>query len=336
MRVTPANLLRIARETVQQQVHSEPGLVAAYLTGSLRSGDPLIGGAADIDIVYVHNKPTSIRREIIPLNPEIHLDIVHNPLSDYDRPKMLRVHPWLGPELYDPKLLYESQHFFEFVQAGVRDKYNEPENMLQRSQNLAAEARQKWSSLQLSDAGDPEWMLSYLSCLFLAANAVAMLSGGYLSERRLLLEFPAKAEAAGLTGMAESLFHLCGAGSADAGVLTGFLPDWGNAFVAAGSIPTVDKRVTIPRLRYYRLAFETMLAEGNPQAILWPLMLTWTLSITSLPGNWTERWHSTCAALGMDGDALDEKMDSLDHFLDSLEQALEDRAGGQATGSSHI
>src|SRR5512138_436937 len=162
MRVTRENLVRIAKETAQKQAYSDSGIVAAYLTGSLRGDNPLLGETTDIDIVFVHDRLAPIEREIIPLNPEIHLDIVHHLRSDFDKPKALRVHPWLGPELYDPLPLYGTGHFFEFVQAGVRDKFNEPESFIMRSRALAGTARQRWSGLQLSPAEGPEWILEYL------------------------------------------------------------------------------------------------------------------------------------------------------------------------------
>ena len=98
MYITRASLIRVARETVQKNTLSDPGLVAAYLTGSLRTDNPFLGNATDIDIVFVHAGEPKIHREILALTPEIHLDIVHNPRSLYDKPKELRIHPWLGPE----------------------------------------------------------------------------------------------------------------------------------------------------------------------------------------------------------------------------------------------
>jgi len=68
-------LIRIAKETAQKRALSDPGLVAAYLTGSLRTDNPFLGNATDIDIVFVHAGQPESRREIIPLTPEIHLDI---------------------------------------------------------------------------------------------------------------------------------------------------------------------------------------------------------------------------------------------------------------------
>jgi len=326
MRITRENLVRIARETAQKRALSEPELVAAYLTGSLRSPDPFLGNTTDIDIVLVHEVPSQVRREIVPLTPEIHLDIVHHPRSDFDKPKALRVHPWLGPELYDPLPLYGTGHFFEFVQAGVRDKFKEPESTLLRSRTLAESARRQWSELQLKPADGPDWLLSYLTCLYLAANGVALLASGPLSERRLLLEFPARAEAAGLPELITDLYQLSGAGRVDAATLANLLPEWENAFVAAGSRPSADARVLTPRLRYYKLAFESMLAGEMPQAILWPLLLTWTYSVSSLSPMWAEHWRSACKLLGLEGTALEEKMEALDHFLDALEEALENRS----------
>jgi len=325
MRITRENLVRIARETAQKRALSEPELVAAYLTGSLRSADPFLGNTTDIDIVLVHEGPSQVQREIVPLTPEIHLDIVHHPRSDYDKPKTLRVHPWLGPELYDPLPLYGTGHFFEFVQAGVRDKFNEPESTLLRSRTLVESARQQWSDLQLKPADGPDWLLSYLTCLYLAANGVSLLGGNPLSERRLLLEFPTRAEAAGLPELVTALYQLSGAGRVDAATLANLLPEWENAFVAAGSRPSADVRILTPRLRYYKLAFESMLAGETPQAILWPLLLTWTYSVSSLSPMWAEHWRSACKMLGLEGTALEEKMEALDHFLDALEEALENR-----------
>ena len=150
-----------------------------------------------------------------------------------------------------------------------------------------------------------------------------------MAERRLLLEFPARAESAGLPGLVTDLFHLCGAGRVDAGTLAGLLPEWENAFIAAGANPGVDQRVVTPRLRYYKLAFESILAGEMPQAIVWPMILTWTLSVSGLPPTWAEHWRSACKLLGLEGAGLEEKLAGVDHFLDSLEETIEKRSADQ-------
>ncbi len=193
-------LIRIAKETAQKRTLSDPDLVAAYLTGSVRTENPFLGNSTDIDIVLVHSGKVKIRREILPLTPEVHLDIVHNPRSEYEKPKELRIHPWLGPELYDALPLYNTQHFFEFVQAGVRAGFDEPVNVLARARRNAEHARQIWSGLQLNRDTGPARLLSYLKSINHAANAIALLTGVPLAERRFQLQFQERASAAGAAG----------------------------------------------------------------------------------------------------------------------------------------
>jgi hypothetical protein len=329
MHITRKNLLRIAKETALKSALSDPGLVAAYLTGSLRSDNPFLGNTTDIDIVFIHAGEPQTHREIIPLTPEIHLDIFHNPRSLYDKPKELRVHPWLGPELYDPLPLYDPQHFFEFIQAGVRDRYDEPVNIQLRSQLLAENARQAWGNLQPAKTYGPEQVLGYLKCISLAANAIALLAGDPLSERRFLLQFPARAQAAGQPGLADELLNLLGGNQVEGTSLAVFLPEWEKAFIEAAGIQTVDKRIAAARLGYYKLAFDSMLASETPQTILWPMLLTWTLSISVLPSNWDALWRSACATLGLDEASFGGRLDALDHFLDTVEAIQESLADNQ-------
>ena len=326
MRITRETLIRIAKETAQKRALDDRGLVAAYLTGSLLGPDPFLGNATDIDIVFVHAGEPEVRREIQAVTAEVHLDIRHNPRREYDKPKELRLHPWLGPELYDPMPLYVTQHFFEFVQAGVRDKFNEPASVLARSRQDAEHARQIWSGLQTGQKTGPELLLDYLRAVSHAANAVALLSGVPLAERRFLLQFPPRAEAAGRPGMAAGLLGLLGSGHLELGVLNGFLPEWEKAFLDAAGRPGVDARIAAPRLDYYRRAFEAMLTGDSPQAILWPLLLTWTLAAVVLPPTRQSKWQAACEQAGLAAEALPERLKALDAFIDTLDEILDDFA----------
>jgi len=323
MQLTREALIRIAKETAEKRALSDPDLVASYLTGSLRTNDPFIGNATDVDIVFIHAGEPKIRREIIPLTPEIHLDIIHNPRRLYEKPKELRVHPWLGPELYDPLLLYATRHFFEFIQAGVRDRYHEPASVQARSHQLAQAARQIWSKLQTVQVHGPAQILDYMESISLATNAVALLAGTPLSERRILLQFPARARAAGQPALAAAILNLLGANSVDGTTLAGFLPEWEKTFLEAASRPDVDKRIAAARLGYYKLAFEATLKGELPQAMLWPMLLTWTLAVSVLPPLWELRWRSACGLLGLDEASYRLRLAGLDHFLDSVEAIIE-------------
>jgi hypothetical protein len=329
MYISPENLIRIAKETARKSALADAGLVAAYLTGSLRTEAPFLGNAADVDIVYVHAGASKTWREIIPLTPDTHLDIIHNPRSLYDKPKELRLHPWLGPELYDPLPLYVTQHFFEFIQAGVRDRYNEPVNVLARSRSLSERARQVWSALHPGLTLGSDQILAYLKSIHLAANAVALLTGGLLSERRLLLQFPERAAAAGQPGLTGEILGMLGTDRMDADSLPAFLPDWEKSFVAAAGSTGVNPRIALPRLGYYKQAFIALLQSQTPRGILWPLLLTWSMCAAVLPAGGAPGWDSACAAIGLDTETFGSRLEELDHFLDAIQEMQEKLAASQ-------
>ena len=95
MRVTRESLIRIAKETAQERAFNDRDIIAAYLTGSLVSSetDPMLGGTADIDIIFVHAEEPKHRREFVKLTPDFHLDISHRAKAEFKRPRELRLDP---------------------------------------------------------------------------------------------------------------------------------------------------------------------------------------------------------------------------------------------------
>ena len=192
MRVTRESLLRIAKETVQERAYNDPEMIAAYLTGSLLNVDPMLGGTADIDIVFVYKNKPQQSREFVKLTPDFHLDISRRTKDEFKSPRELRSDPWLGYEMYDPILLYEREKFFDFVQASLRAGFDfeQPPLMLQRCRKLLSHGRQIWMDLtELDGPAGPKEVRKYMKSIFHALNAVAELSGPPIQERRLLLEF---------------------------------------------------------------------------------------------------------------------------------------------------
>ena len=326
MRPMLGSMIQIAREAALQRADSNQDIVAAYLTGSVLVKDPFLGDTADIDLVLVHAQEPKARREIVSLSPEIHLDIKHNPRREYSHPRELRVHPWLGPEMYDPLLLYETEHFFQFVQAGLRDKFHEPVNTLQRARRNADHARQMCNGLQTPSESGATLVLKYLKAVNHAANAVAILNGKPLAERRLLLQFPVRAEAAGRPGLTAGLLGLLGAPNVDIFTLAGFLPEWEKDFQEAASRPEVEGRIHPARLAYYKKALEALLSGENPQAILWPFLHTWSLAAAVLPPDRRAAWQSICQKLGLAGEAFKERLQGLDQYMGGIEELLEGMA----------
>ena len=122
--------------------------------------------------------------------------------------------------------------------------------------------------------------------------------------------------------MAAELMSLLGADQVDAAAIYGFLTDWESTFLEAAKFPEVDVRISAARLGYYKLACESMLANETPQTSLWPLMLTWTLSVSVLPEALEIPWRAACVSLGLDEGSFGERLKGLDHFLDGALEVL--------------
>ena len=332
MRVTRESLIKIAKETAQERAYNDKDIIAAYLTGSLAAEavDPLLGGTADIDIIFVHKEEPKHRREFVKLTPDFHLDISNRAKSEFKRPRELRLDPWLGWEMYDPQLLFEREKFFEFVQAGLRAgfEFNAPAPALQRSRSLLSHGRQIWRDLlAITDTVTPKDVAQYMKSLYHAVNAVAELSGPPLQERRLMLEFAARAETAQRPGMDAALVGLLGASELDASAIKAWLPDWKASYESAAESTRVDPRINPVRVNYYEKAIMAMLESDKPCAALWPLLQTWTLAVDVLPDLAVNSWRAACGQLGLATAGIEERVDALDHFLDDVEALLEDLTG---------
>jgi hypothetical protein len=66
MRITREKLLKLAKTQAAMRVMQNRRLVCVYLTGSLLDEEPLLGGTADIDLIFVHDTPPPQEREIGP------------------------------------------------------------------------------------------------------------------------------------------------------------------------------------------------------------------------------------------------------------------------------
>lgn len=339
MRVSRESLIRIAKQTTQERAYNDPTIVAAYLTGSLTSGeDPMLGGTTDIDLVLVHSKVPSPARQIVKLTPDFHLDIQHRSRSEFASPRELRTDPLLGWELYDPMLLYQREKFFEFIQAGLRAgfEFGAPALVLARCRALYSSARQAWfdlADISAVKAGAAE-VLRYLAAVNDAANCVAELNGGPLAERRLLQDFPLRAQAAGRPEFAATLFNLLGAGLIDASVLENWLEPWKAEFLAATERGRVDARVHAARLNYYEKGIRALLEGETPLAGLWPLINTWTLAASVLFEPLGAGCTEACHQLGLLGEPFGEKIADLDSYLDEIELRLDELAAANGLETS--
>jgi len=166
MRINREVLLKIAVDTVAQRARTERGILGAYLAGSLLGDDFLLGGTADIDLTFVHLDTPPVEREVLRLTDEVHLDIAHYGQRDLSQSRSLRLHPWLGPTLFECKVLYDPQHFMDFTQAGVRGQFNRSDNVQGRARAQVEHARQIWLGFvsQSPAQPGPRDLAGYLRC----------------------------------------------------------------------------------------------------------------------------------------------------------------------------
>jgi hypothetical protein len=325
MRINRETLFKIAQDTVAQRTRADRDIQIAYLSGSLLGENYSLGGTADVDLVFIHLADPAVEREIVRLTDDVHLDIAHHVEKDYRQARLLRLHPWLGPALAECKPLYDPHHTLDFIQASVRGGINRTEYILQRARSQVEHARRMWSSFAsgVSTAGVEEVSL-YLQAVEYAAQGITLLSGSPLAERRFLLEFPARAEAAGHSGLYPGLLGLLGAAQVDADRVRSWLPDWEASLEA---LPEADRppRLHPARKYYYRKAIEAILSRDQPLAALWPLLRTWTDSARLLPDGSPLRssWSNAAQALGLLLPGFGERIAALDAYLDTVEEAVE-------------
>lgn len=325
MRITQETLHRIANDTVAKRTRTDRDLLSIYLHGSLLDESPLIGGTTDIDLVFIHDDSPFVEREIVVLTDEVHLDIAHHARSEYRDTRTLRLHPWLGPTIVGCKVLYDPQHFMDFIQASVGGQFYRPDFVLGRGRGMVEHARQMWLSLHVMTAnpGIDEFIM-YLKAVEHVINGVASLSGPPLTERRFLLQFPDRAEAVEKPGLYAGLLGLLGVANVDIDVLRTCVEAWQSAYDA---IPTDNAPAELHpgRRAYYLRAFEALLNGKNYQDVLWPLLRTWTNAVVQLPEAADERslWYKHLDQIGLMGAGFRQRVAALDAYLDTVEELIE-------------
>ena len=325
MRINTDLLLKYARDHVKSHTRGVHDIVAVYIQGSLLEESPLVGGAGDVDLVMIHDRMMeNDERQIVRLTDEICLDIVHTPREQYRQPRDLRVHPWLGPVIYYCKIIYDPQHFMDFVQASVRGQFERADNTAHRSRSLLEQARQTWLKLQEgNEGGTPAEIWHYLRAVEDASNALVVLTGMPLTERRFLMRFPEYATAVGRPGLASALQGLIGTQHCNLNMVTEWVESWRSAFVDL-PIEKANGYLDPNRLNYYLRFFETFTEpEAFYQGILWPLLNVWTGTAMAYPGtNQPGGWTAMMRQLNLLGGGFENRLGALDMYIDTAEEIL--------------
>jgi hypothetical protein len=326
MRITRDILRKVAANTAAERTRYNRHILCIFLTGSLLDEDPLLGGTADVDLMFVHDSEPPSKREIVSVTDDVHVDIGHLAQSLFLQPRALRGDAWLGSFVCNnPVLLHDTQHWFEFTQASVCAQFNQPENVLRRSRPFAEKARQSWMSLYSSRKENwAETVLTYLNILKDAANSIACLSGPPLTERRLMHLFPKRADAVGQPDLARTLAALYGGQPLSDAEWSNWLAAWEKAVSAAGEMDNAPIRLHPARRNYYRKASLVMWESGEKNAAVWPIIQTWTEAAAFLNHEeYNQDWLTAVNQLGLNESDFGGRMDALDGYLDGVEETLD-------------
>ncbi|GAB4577650.1 MAG: hypothetical protein Fur0022_03810 [Anaerolineales bacterium] len=327
MRITRQNLLKIAEDTVAQRVQTNRGVLAVYLTGSVaREGEPVFGGAADIDLVFLHEYEAPQEREIIRLTEDIHLDIFHHTRREYNQVRELRVHPQMGPVIYGCQILYDPRHFLDFAQASVRAHFFRADNVLQRARTQLASARKGWFSFQFYDAQPGlDEVRRFLGAVADAAGAVASLGGCFLSERRYLSDFFECSHQLGKPGLYAGLVGLLGSNQLSVDELRRWLPEWEASYTVLGQMADIPQNLHPYRFNYYKKAFSTFLESPRPMDVVWPMVMNGVQMMKLIPESHAYQvfWREVLSRLGLWGNGFQERILVLDAYLDVIDETLE-------------
>lgn len=331
MRLTRETLLKFAQDAATQRARRSRGLICVYLSGSLLGETPLLGGAADIDLICIHDSEPAYPREMQAITADVHFDMAHISQSRFQQPRTLRTDPWIGAFLcQSPLLLYEVQHWFEFTQASVSSQFRSPENVITRARNFSSAARQGWLNLQMDAGGEtPQRVLAFLTQIEQSGNALASLSGTPLTERRFFLDLPRRAESASkaqLTGDLIALADGDALGNIDWNTVQ---PLWHETLKAAAARTDCPLRLHACRHHYYTRAVSSLIEE-MPAAALWIVLRTWTRAVDflSLAEDDPRQmgWKALCTQTGLLGEAWEERLERMDGCLDQVEETLDNWA----------
>lgn len=326
MRITKEAMLRLARDTAAIHANQDHSIVCIYLTGSLVTEDPFIGGTTDIDLFFIHSKKPAKSREIFYLSDDVSLDIAHIEQVRFQQPRHLRADAWLGPFLCaKPKVLYDEKHWFEFTEASVAAQFYRPEYVLERARPLSAAARQTWMDYHLSQPEPtPLNVLRFLHCIENAGNSLALLSGTPLTKRRFLLDLPVRVNKLNRTDIIPRFDGLLLQSKVSDIDWTQWITKWEESLHLAAASPDCPSFMTTPRRNYFIKAVNS-LSDDHPSAAAWLLMNSWTLAASLLPADSPSllNWQQGCGSFLQINNSFESVWDQLDELLDSVEESLD-------------
>ncbi|MGA9531237.1 MAG: hypothetical protein WBR18_00825 [Anaerolineales bacterium] len=325
MIITRERLIELAEREAEKRGERR-GLLAAYVVGSVATGDPIFAGSADVDVVMIHPDPPLRDREIVVLSPDVHLDLYHYDRSRFGQPRELRVDPDLGPSLCQAVRVFDPDHFFDWVQAGACAQFDLPDQRVTRGRNLLSRARDMRASLR----PDPVAAVRFVTAALDGANAAMMVSGLPCSGRRVIPNLRARFELVERLDLFRHLIELFNVDQADSSKVADWIAQWAKGYdrrMSEGEDPLMQPA----RRDYFLRAFHELADSGQPEAIMpllilhWPGMSAKGARPAELPEH-SEAYLDLLAMADLTPDRLVARKHDLEATLDHMELFLEDWA----------
>lgn len=329
MRITREFLFKSARTHAAQKAYSDQSIICIYLVGSVLREEPLLNGTTDIDLICVHEGEPQKEREVIRLNDEIHLDLAHYPMKLFKQPRSLRRNAWIGGHMIeDPKLLYESKHWFEFTQASVASKFYSPETILERLRPMEEGARAAWMEMSQVNEIDLPVLSKYVKNVETIGNVLACFSGPPLTTRRFWMDYPDRLQKIQAPAWANYLSNLFMTAAEPGG---SNWETWTSNWLETLNTVSRQQDATDPfkpcRLNYYLAAVDVM-KQSLSRGALWILLRTWLQAGAQLRSNSClyKPLGEFLAALGFTPSEFEKKLGAMDQMLDGLEEFIDQYA----------
>ncbi len=330
-------LIDIAKDYLRRLLLQKNDIVAVYLTGSVLGDQAFIGGSTDIDMVIVHKEDPAVAREIRRIKSNLSFDIVHHHQSLYTFHRRMRQDAWLGYAVRNhDAIIHDTDHWLEYIQAGVDSQFEIPENTYARASKFLDNARRYWFDLD-DDDETPfcDWLNLFFKTVGDASNVIAALSGPGLTQRRFMLDFPARAEAVNQLPLVGDLAHLIGNDFISDAFYQKWRPVWELRLEECSQSAQCPPNLHKARKSYFLDCCDALVESGSYHAILWPMLETWRqielslrdenseISIESSHSNATEDWLTFAAEIGFSPDQKEAKTRELGHFIEKVNQTLE-------------
>ncbi len=321
MKYTRDILVDLANELVLKRYSKDTKVDAVFLVGSVRPDNAIIESPTDVDLLVLHNGDIPRERELVKISPDYHFDIYFEETNYYNNPKDLRTDGWRGWAMWDPLLLHQNNHFFEYTQSVLRSQFDDPKNIIGRVRYFSNRARKKWAAFD--SAPQKTNPTDYLKAVYDAGNAFACLSTQPFTKRGFLEQFYQQATEMDLPDLIPLLID-CISESKQPDMIRDSLTEWDHCFTLATQ-SFANYTVHPYRINYYRSAITRQLQGDLPIAALWPYMLTWSyISQESSEHRTIHRaWDQVSKMAGYTQDEMVTRIHKLDAFLESIEDIID-------------